>query len=232
MKAFKLILKILFVIVFIFSVIFNIQLFSSAHGTLILSHDDEKMLIMVNTEKNNFTPANFLTRKNVALQVYKENRTETSVSKIHYQVYMDEEAKLLLKAETTKQTFDTDKANPSFTKSITYYKNGQYFSENGSALSTSENTLILADVFLEVNTFQEILLNDIKETDNKAMIDFSISPFYFIGLRYTIKEETRNITIKYDLSGNIRKIIVEQQNGDVSTYEIGYDDEKVEFPFE
>lgn len=226
MRAFKLILKILLVIIFMFSVAFNILLWNSSYGSLIFKHNEEKLLAMASSKRLEFENSYFLLKQESGIQIYEESREGSSIEKNTYKYYFDKESNLVAYIESSVQTAD------SFSKSKSYYKDGTiYKEENGVKFHyPAMSVTTVGEILSSLNSLQDALITNIETTNNKAVIDFSFSPFYVLGLRYTVKEAEQTTTYSYDLSGNLRKIHIKYQTGRTKDYEISYKNKKIDLP--
>ena len=90
--------------------------------------------------------------------------------------------------------------------------------------------LIPGSSIISLNVFQDKILEEIEESDNKVKIDFSFNPFYVIGLKYEIKEEKSTTLYRYDLNGRLREISHESSSGDKISYKISYKNVKIDLP--
>lgn len=226
MKVFKLILKILLVIIFIFSVAINILLWNSSYGSLIFKHNEEKLLAMASSKRLEFENSYFLQKKESGVQIYSETREGSKIEKNTYEYYFDAESNITAYLSSSTQNEDY------FKKTESYYKDQViYREENGSKYNfpTTVNTAV-GEILTSLNALQDSLITNIETTDTKAVIDFSFSPFYVIGLRYTVKEAEQTVTYSYDLSGNLRKINIKYQTGKTVNYEINYKNKKIDLP--
>lgn len=218
MRTFTTILKILMVFIFIISLTFNFLIFNSSYGTLIFKHNDDKFLSLVSTKRLNLDPNFFLCEKNIGLQINVKTKENDETTNKKVKIHLDKESKITVYVlENNNQ--------------ITYYQNGKVYDKDGNDTLISINEKNAALVELEeINVLQDILINDIPNSKNKVKIDFSFSPFYFIGFKYTVKETDKKITYNFDLNGNIRKINIENENGVTINYSLEYKNEKITIP--
>lgn len=225
-KGIKITLNILLVLAFIFSAAFNILIHGSSYGTLIVSHSDEKLLAITSAEYLNFYPNFFLGQKEAGVQIYKETREDTSIIKDTYSIHFSEEYNMTASISKTTQEADN------FTRVDSYYKDQYLYTSNDTKktkTSATPNTVTYS-ILSEITTLLYVLSEDIEEKDTKAKIDFSFSPFYFIGIKYTINSEESDITFKYDLNGTLRKISIEYESGKKEYYEISHKNKEVKLP--
>ena len=217
MKVFKTITKILMIIIFILSVAFNILIYGSSYGTLIFKHDDAKLTSLVYAKRLNLEPSYFLVSKNKGLEVKKQTQYESTITDETFKIHVDGKSKVTVFLE------DDNKVN--------YYKDGVVYDKDGNKVASTLNELTAATAKLdEFNLLLDFLIKDIETSKNKTSIDFSFSPFYFIGFKYTIKEEERTLTYNFDLNGNLRKIQIEDYLSNTTDYLINYENTEIKIP--
>lgn len=225
MNVFKKILLVLMIIIFIFSLAFNIAICSSTNGTLIFKHNDEKMIAMASADRINLTPDYLMLQKDKGIQLVKEAKENGITTTNKYNIYLDKEYNL---TASIKVSTKTGKISEQEKK---YLKDGKVYDNEGKELN--EQIAFLSQIstqLTEINLYQDALLTNVETTNNKAKIDFSFNPFYFIGIKYEISEEDRTITYNYDLKGRLRKITVDYKTGKLENYSINYKNEKVTVP--
>ena len=226
MKAFKLILKILLVVVFVISLFFNVLIIGSSHGTLLFSHNDLKFKSMVNTSLAATTTSNFLTDDDSGIQISKTTKEDKKTIKESYQIYINKKYKLTYKGIiTTKNGDKTDKES-------NYFKEGTLYTETATSKRKKAYTEkdLLDATLEEINFLQNTLVTDIDKSKEKVKTEFSFSPFYFIGFSYKIKEDDKTTTFSYDLSGKLRKVHIKHTSGKTESYTINYKANKVKLP--
>jgi len=225
MRVFKTIVNILLIIVFILSITFNFLIMGSSYGTLVFKHSDRKLISMASAQRLEFEPSYFLLQKNQGIQISKKTKTESNIVKEEYKFYFDKKYNLTTYVLNSKQTGD------SFNKDVYYSSNNKCYDgegkENSNICVTSN---IPSNILTELNVYQDALIEDVETTKTKSKVHFSFSPFYFIGIKYTIKNETATVTYKYDLKGQLRKIEISYKTGVKETYSINYKDNKVSIP--
>ena len=225
-KGFKITFYILMSLVFVFSALFNILVHSSSYGTLIIKHSDEKMINMVSTEALNLYPTYFLTQKNAGAQIHKESRENGIITKSTYKIHFDKNYNM------TASIVEIVQGENYFIRSDSYYKNEQLYTETNDIKTkkASNPNVVTSTILAELYTLQNALVEDVESTKAKAIIDFSFSPFYVLGIRYTIKNDERSATYHYDLSGNLRKIEIKHKSGKTEYYELSYKAQKIKEP--
>ena len=72
-----------------------------------------------------------------------------------------------------------------------------------------------------------MLMVDIAEKDTKIKMDFSFSPFYVLGIKYTVSKTT---TFYYDLNGKLRQIEAKLADGTKETYKFNYQNKQINLP--
>ena len=226
MKALKMILKILLVVIFIFSIAINVLLWNSSYGSLIFKHNEEKLLAMASSKRLEFEPNYFLQKQESGFQIYSEVREGNKIEKYTYKYHFDKDSKITAFVSSSTQTEDSFKKIESYYKEEVLYKE-----ENGVKFHfpTTVNTVV-GEILTSLNALQDSLITNIETTDTKAVIDFSFSPFYVIGLRYTVKEAEQTTTYSYDLKGNLRKLNIKYSTGKTINYEINYKNKKIDLP--
>jgi len=226
MRAFKLILKILLIVVFVLSFFFNLLLWGSSHGTLLVKHDDLKFKSMVSTSLAQTSPSNFLSSSSSGIQIIKNSKQENATTKESIQIYIDKKYNLTYKS---KLTTTTNNETETITK---YFKDGSLYTENITSKSKKDFTAteVLEASLSEINLLQSILVLDIDTSKEKVKAELSFSPFYFIGFSYKIKDDIKTTTYSYDLSGKIRKISISYKDGKTESYTIDYKNNKVKLP--
>lgn len=225
MNLFRKIVFIFLIIICVSSIAFNILIFGSSHGTLLLKHNDEKLHAVASVERVDFEPSYFLANKNAGTQIVKEIKENDVTSKFEYQIYLDNESNLSVKNTTSIQTSE------SFESKTTYYKNDSSYNKDGELeMVPIATTTVVSTLLTELNVLQDLLVTDIETTENKAKMHFSFSPFYFIGIEYSFSIDSQTITFKYDLNGNLRRINIKNNDGKETDYLINYKSIKVEIP--
>ena len=217
---------ILMIVIFIFSTIFTICIAGSSHGSLVISHSDEKLLAMVSAKRLELEPSYLLSSKKTGFQIAKETKENGKTTKYSYKFYIDKDLKL--NAIVT----ETSQKDGAYIKNEYYYTDGILYTIIDGAKKDQQkidSSTLIAPILTEINLLQDSLIDNIPISKNKAIIDFSFSPFYFLGIKYTLKDESKVVTYKYDLSGNLRKMTVKNTNGEKNSYVFSYDDEKLSF---
>jgi hypothetical protein len=225
-KAFKVILKILMIVIFIISTIFNILTFNSAYGTLLIKHSDEKMLSMVNTEALNLYSPYFHDQKNTGIKIYKEAREDKTIIKSTYKFSFDKDQKL------TASILESTQGEDYFIKINSYYKDGIIYKDNNNTKTKKavQETSITNEILTELYLLQDALATHIESSNQKSSIHISFSPFYVLGISYKIKDENKSATYNYDLSGDLRSISIKYKSGKKELYELTRSDKKIKAP--
>lgn len=209
MKTFKTILKILLVIIFIASAGLNILLFSSSYGTLIFKHNEAK-LISMNSYANSRVSADYLmNQKDAGLQI--KSTAVVGCDEYIANYYVDKDSKLYAHIACT-YTKDGQTVTDN-----SYFKDNKVYHLHHTGEKAAETMDFKYLFSSQTNSALKNLLvseSKIKNNDEKAKISFSFSPFYFVGIKYSYKDEL-NTTYKYeyDLSGCLRKINLSNSEG-------------------
>lgn len=220
MKAIKIIFRLFISLLFICSIALNIFTFRSSYGSLLLKYDDNKFLSMVSARYLDFNSAYFLSQKDQGLQMKvtstKSGKTETNLYEFHF----DD------KGELTIQISDTDSSNKT---TYSYYKNNTLYTEVGQIKTKipMEKNIFVTSIFSEMLSYQQILGNDISESETKTTIDFSFNSGYLLGIKYKMNEDN---CFYYDLEGKLRKIETTLPDETVKTFEITYNNQALTLP--
>lgn len=243
MKSLKIILNILLILLFFVSAIFNILTFNSSYASLMFKYDKNLFEVMHTNAKSEITYEVFDLyidkHTNQGFSVKGENIDGCDKFEATYYISVDDETKVSeIESSTVCTTINTDKKEV-VTKY--YFKNNVMFTDAPDIEATKEN---FEQKFRETGTFEDfrakhpdafdhlekVLVNDLKYDSNKTKLDFSFSPFYTLGIKYSVDlTDTSYITYRYDLKGRIRKI-VDNNDAKDSTLTINYKNKKVEFP--
>lgn len=225
MKIFKTILLFTSIVVFIFSLLFNVAIWSSSYGSLIFKHDDEKFSSLASSQRLNFEPSYFVYKENCGVQIYMETETKTNKEKASYEYYFDKKGNVTIKGKIN-QIINKDASKIEY-----YYNDGKlYINDNGEKnLQITNSSAVSKEHLTIINVLQDLLITDIETSKNKVKIDFSFNPFYVLGMKYTIKDEDKNISYKYDISGKLREITINSKE-EKSVYQINYKKSKISLP--
>lgn len=224
MRIFKSLLKILFVLVFICSIIFNILLAGSSYGSLIFKYDQAKFRSLNTFSLNELSYSSLLTSKNKGIQL--KATSVAGCDKLIADYYFDENSNPSF-VSTCKYTEGDEKLTLTY-----YYKDGiLYVNNNGtkSQAETNFDTAIAANsLFVHSKT---IALADSVITKNKvkATMNISFSPFYFLGVKYSYKDNGVSYKHEYDLNGYLRKTTVKTEEN-TSVFVLNYKNNKIDFP--
>lgn len=203
MRIFKFILKILFVIIFIFSIVLNFVLFGSSNGSLVFKHDKDKLSVM--TETSNNALKNFIDSKSSKAIEY---NVTLSNETLNYTFFVDKDGKVFMKAVSTKED-----------KTITkYYQDEKLYTQDGDSLTFTNCDLLTmySEFYSKVYslTNYNLLETSVDENNEKTKLDFSFKPFYVLGIKYSAKATDRKLTYKYDLKGNLRVVEADFEDND------------------
>lgn len=203
MRIFKFILKILFVIIFIFSIVLNFVLLGSSNGSLVFKHNEVKLSTM--TETSNNTLKNFIdnkSNKSIEFNAILSNET------LNYTFFVDKDGKVFMKAVSTKDDRTVTK----------YYQDEKLYTQDGDSLTFANCDLLTMynDFYSKVYslTNYDLLETSVDENKEKTKLDFSFKPLYILGIKYTVKATDRNLTYKYDLKGNLRVVEADFEDND------------------
>ncbi len=203
MRIFKFILKILLVIVFIFSVVLNFVLVGSSNGSLVFKYNQDKLSALAETSNN--TLEKFLdgkSNKTISFNVTSSNET------LNYSFYVDKEGKIFMEAVSTKDD-----------KTVTeYYQNEKLYTLDGDSKTYKDcDALAMYNNYYSLVyslTNYNLLETSIDENKEKTKIDFSFKPLYVLGIKYTANATDRKLTYKYDLKGNLRVVEADYEDND------------------
>lgn len=220
MKVFKVIIKVLLVIIFILSISLNAFVFRSSYGTLLFKYNSNKFSSMVNSRALEFNSIHFLDKSNEGIQIHLETINKGVLEVAYFDFYFDKGSNM-----TAKFT-EIDSA----VKKITTYYTTNYLYKEVDGVKTkiaADEITIVNGILNSLIAYQGVLSSDIKTNENKAKINFSFSPFYFLGLKYEIKDE---LSFHYDLDGRLRKVKVVLADGTVEKYTISYKNNQIKLP--
>lgn len=216
MHTFKFILKILAIIILIASITFNIFLWNSSNGSLVLKHNDDKLIAMASAQRIHFEPSYFATQKNSRTKITIKDKD--SIETI-YDINFDEKSIV---------TFSkTVKSNSS--EKVSYYSNGiLYTIENDVKTKEIYNPNNIYSEFLPViNVLQDALISDIETSSSKTKLYFE---FWDIGIKYTVNDDEKSTKYIYSLDGNLKEISINYKNNKSSTYSIEHIEEELLLP--
>lgn len=229
MKKLKTFFIVLLVIIFITSTLFNILLFGSSYGSLMLKKDTNLLQSMSWTDVSSNTLAGIKSQKNKGYlyqeKVYNGDELEKS---LEYYIYFD---------ETSSPTYTyTLKEGESETK---IYYNGEFlYTEKGeSKLKKKLTEIQLASninaIVGKIVSFHESAYTSITTVEDKNLdtsISFSFSPFYFIGINVEIDNEDNDSEFGFDLNGNLRKGEYEFADDSKAEIKLSTKTSEIEFP--
>lgn len=220
-KLLTIILSVLAALLFLVSALYNILVYKSSYGSLMFKYDEVKYYVMHDIATQPFSYTYLQKETKNVVKISGENIDGCDVFTTEY--YVNKESKIFIKTTCSVEEDET-----------TYYYDGTtvyiYHGDENSKkdLSLGEYFTYYPDFFGFAQTF----LFDTSLTsnkNNKTKIDFSFSPFYTFGIKYSYSLADTSYTYKYDLYGRLRKIIIED-SVNKSTYRIDYTSEKFSLP--
>lgn len=208
-------------IVFVISALFNIFMFKTSYGTLMFNYDKRTYFTMHSISSEKFD-INYLNKSSK----YSTKITGENIEGCDYfttQYFVDKDLKLNIKT-----TCKIDKETTTY-----YFKDSTLYIVKGSS-KTSENINFENYVtqYPEFFGFANDFLFDPQLTDsnNKTSMDFSFSPFYTFGIKYSYSKLNVKYTYHYNLKGDLRKIDI-KKGGKVDTLKIYYNEKTFKMPY-
>lgn len=213
-KPLKIILSILLTLIFICSVLFNIVAFNSSYASLMFRYDKNSYQTM------HSIAASKLEYSNVKDGLYVKGQNVNGCSSFEAQYNVEND---IMETKTTCKIGDVT--------STYYYKNNSIYNQNGEILEQDVSFDYFVSEYPNIFThFLDITLWDVDLNGGKTKIDFSFSPFYTLGIKFSFfKTETLIYTYKYDLKGRIRKIEAKDDTSKASIL-IDYKKQNIDFP--
>lgn len=220
MRTFKFILKILLVIIFIFSVTANIVIFSSSYGSLLFKYDSTKyqsLHLFATTELAAFEDG-------TGLQI--EATNVNGCNHIESKYYFDS-----ISAPYDNILFYSKCTTDKYSETVYYREGVAYVDRDGT---TSTETLSFANAAKKYYYFptisNDLYLDSDLNKDTKTKPLFSFDPFYVLGISFTsFESKSVSNTYEYDLTGHLRKITT--VDGDTtSVVKLNYKNQKIEIP--
>lgn len=206
--------------VFVISALFNIFMFKTSYGTLMFNYNKETYFTMHSIASEKFDVSLLNKQTKYSTKISGENIEGCDYFTTQY--YVDKNSKLNIKT--------TCKINKETT--TYYFKDSTLYVEKGSS-KTSESIDFdnYVTQYPEFFGFASGFLFDPQLTDsnNKTSIDFSFSPFYTFGIKYSYSKSDIKYTYHYNLKGHLRKIDI-KKDGKVDTLKIFYNEKIFKTP--
>lgn len=230
MKAFKFILKLLFVLIFIFSASLNILLFNNSYGKLTLKKDMNLLKSMVENDANSmYDELITKTDKRGYKYTYKEEQGGELLEEYEYKIFFDENNVFYLTyTYTDKQDNET----------TFYLKDSVLYTDTGKTrtkvvLTEDEVGQRKDDIIEKIYNMHYLSytkINTFNEEHIKTSLEFAISPFYFLGIKADLDDESIiDYTLHYDLNGTLRRVEYNEGEKDITmTYSVS--NSKIDFP--
>lgn len=216
-KVLNIVLYTLLTIIFVVSTLFNILAFSTSYGSLMFKYDKNLYSAM---HQDSVSKLAFNNNKEQGIQI--EGKNIAGCSSFEAQYHMNNDLTIDMKSVCKTKEGTT-----------TYYVKGDtiYIQEGKTKTKEAGDIGDFITKYPDFYEFASIAIdNDLLENKNKTSMDFSFSPFYTFGIKYSYKtSDSEKITYKYDLKGNLRK--VEYEKGKEKSFAtISYKNKKIEFP--
>jgi len=223
MRVFKIILKILIIIIFVMSVTLNILLFGSSYGTLVFKYNENKFLSMNSFASSQLDFTELNSKKNSGIQLTVTSLSGDNKLKINY--YFDKNANPMFEYHHTYEDGENLITNSSYFVNNTLYEDNNGEKSQGSA---SFNDALLAHEIVKTCLLSN---SAIQENSKKAKISFSIKPLYLVGIKYSYTDEVTGNSYKYeyDLKGYLRKVTTTTKDDEIKIT-LSYKNKKIEFP--
>lgn len=220
-KLIKVLIIVLASLLLIISFLYNILAFKTSYGTLMFKYDELKYYTMHSLATEAFDTRLLTEETKHAIKIKGENIEGCSLLEMTY--YVDSDNKLNIKTICTKEN---ETATYYFKDSTLYIDNGT--SKTKELISLSDYKSLHPDYFgfMENFLFNPDLTAD---KENKTSMDFSFTPFYTFGIKYSYSVGGTNFMYHYSLKGKLRKVEIDQANDDYK-YTIDYKADKFDLP--
>ena len=220
MKKSRVVIAVTLAVLFILSILLNAFMFRSSYGTLLFKYDESKFSSMVGSRYLEFTPIYFLDKTDSGVQIEYISNKDGKIEKHYYTFHFDKGSNM------TAKIVDVDSAN---NKTYTYYiTNTTYIeTEDTKTKQAVDEMTLISKLFQSIISYQSMLMVDIAEKDTKTKMNFSFSPFYVLGIKYTVSKTT---TFYYDLNGKLRQIEAKLADGTKETYTFNYQNKQINLP--
>lgn len=216
-KVLNITLYSLLTIMLVASILFNILAFSTSYGSLMFKYDKNLYVAM---HQDNIVKFNFSNKSEQGIQI--EGKNIAGCASFEAQYHMNDDL-----------TIDAKSVCKNKEETTTYYVKGDtiYIQEGKTKTKEAGDINDFATRYPDFNEFVSLAITkDLLESKNKTSMDFSFSPFYTFGIKYSYKtNDDEKITYKYDLKGNLRKVEYEKGK-EKSSATISYKNKKIEFP--
>jgi len=205
-------------------------LFNNSYGQLAIKKDMNLLKAMAMSSAEILAGKTILNKEERGFEYsYKVEQEDKVLEEYDYKVYFDSENTFNLaytftdESETESQFYVTEN---------NLYKNIDG-SRKRKPLTEDEISSYKKGILNDINEMHELAFSKIESFDENKIstsLDFSFSPFYLLGIKVKLVEDTTHSTIlHYDLNGILRKAEYKEEKK-VTTFTYSYNDSKIDFP--